>query len=83
MEKTNYREQELDLAERLLRFFESEGASRQSYGRLERVTQPATHKQLRLLSDLGIRPKWHATKQEASEMILHYKAVLASVNHRL
>ena len=83
MEKTNYREQELDLAERLLKFLESGGSSRRSSGRLERVTQPATRKQLRLLEDLGIRPKWIATKQEASEMILHYKAILDSVRPRL
>jgi hypothetical protein len=82
MEKINYRTQELDLVERLLRIIESGGTSRESSRHTERVTQPATRRQLRLLSEHGIRPLWIATEQEADEMILHYKVILRSVNHR-
>ena len=82
MEKINYRKQELDLVDRLLRIIESGGTSRPTSWHNERVTQPATPKQLRLLSEHGIRPLWVATELEADEMILHYKAILRSVNHR-
>ena len=83
MEKVNYHKQELDLANRLLRIIESGAASRPVSRHIERVTRPATHRQLRLLSEHGIRPKWLATEQEADEMIMHYKAILDSVRHRL
>ena len=82
MEKINYRKQELDLVDRLLRIIESGCTSRPTSRHNDRVTQPATHKQLRLLSEHGIRPLWVATEQEAEEMIVHYKAILRSVNHR-
>ena len=82
MEKINYRKQELDLVDRLLRIIESGSTSRPTSRHNGRVTQPATPQQLRLLSEHGIRPLWVATEQEAEEMIVHYKAILRSVNHR-
>ena len=83
MEKINYRKQELDLVDRLLRIIESGAASRPASLHTERVTQLATDRQLRILSEHGIRPLWNATEQEAAEMIMHYKAILRSANHRL
>jgi hypothetical protein len=82
MEKINYREQELELANRLLKFLESGGSSRQTSRCSGRVTQSATDDQLQLLESMGIRPKWLATEQEADEMILHYKAILRSATAR-
>ena len=76
MEKINYHKQELDLADRLVSFLESSSNSRQHVGR---VTEPATDRQLRLLSGLGIRPLWIVTQKEAEEMLVHYKAILGSV----
>ena len=74
MKKIDYRNQALDLVDRLLSIVES-GGSCQAAGR---VTEPATEGQLRLLNRLGIRPRWIATRQEAEEMIIHYKAILNS-----
>lgn len=82
MEKINYRKQELDLVDRLLRIVESRASSDGQAKRAVRVTEPATAKQLGLLARLGIYPKWQATRQEASEMISNYKLILATVNHR-
>jgi hypothetical protein len=76
MEKIKYRKQELDLTDRLVGFLESSSNSRQHVGR---VTEPATRRQLGLLSRLGIRPLWIATQKEAEEMIVHYKAICGSV----
>ncbi len=75
MEKINYRKQELDLADRLMDFFEAR--------RIGRVTEPATSGQLRLLGRLGIRPLWIVTRKEAEEMIVHYKTILDSARGSL
>jgi hypothetical protein len=80
MEKINYRKQELDLVDRLLRIIESGAASRPASRHTERVTQYATREQLRILSEQGIRPLWNATEQEAEELIGNYKAILKSFN---
>ena len=82
MEKINYRKQELDLVDRLLRIVESRASSDGQAKQAGRVTEPATAKQLGLLAKLGIVPNWEATKQEASEMISHYELILATVNPR-
>ena len=82
MEKINYRKQELDLVDRLLRIVEPRASYSRQAKRAGRVTEPATAKQLWLLVKLGIYPKWEATRQEAEEMIIHYKLILATVNPR-
>ena len=69
MEKINYRKQELDLVDRLLRIIEAGSVA------LRQVREPATNEQLWYLSRLGIYPKWTATRQEASEMIALSKLV--------
>ena len=80
MEKINCRKQELDLVDRLMSFLESGSNSRQHVGR---VTEPATRRQLGLLSRLGIRPLWIASEHELEEMIVHYRTVLESVTGRI
>jgi hypothetical protein len=77
MEKINYRKQELDLVDRLLRIIESGATSKASFEHTERESDQATDEQLRLLNRLGIRPLWKATKQDAEELIANYKAILA------
>ena len=70
----------LDLADRLVSFLESGSNSRQHVGR---VTEPATRRQLGLLSRLGIRPLWIATQQEANELICQYRAIWKSAESRI
>lgn len=82
MEKINYYRQELDLMDRLLRFVEHRQHLGLPSGLVSRIVQPATGKQLGLLKKLGIHPKWKVTKQEAHEMICHYRLILNSVNRR-
>lgn len=81
MEKINYHEHERELLDRLERFLEARRPTRlaRSSGR---VTEPATKQQLELLADLGIYPKWQATRYEAEEMICNYKLILSSVNRK-
>jgi hypothetical protein len=86
MEKINYNKQEQDLVDRLEgllgrleHFLEAERRSR-PVRRTGRVTEPATRRQLELLANLGIYPKWHATRYEADEMIFNYRIILDSVN---
>jgi hypothetical protein len=74
MEKINYRKQELDLVDRLLKIIESGSNPRQH---VARVADSATGKQLEQLSRHGIRPLLKATKQDAEELIANYKAILA------
>lgn len=81
MEKINYHEQERELLDRLERFLEARRPSRPARP-TGRVTEPATRKQLEILANLGIYPKWQATRYEAEEMIVHYKLILGSVNRR-
>jgi len=83
MEKINYRKQELDLVDRLLRIIESDATSSVSSRCSGRITDPATERQLRLLGRLGIRPLWEATRLEAEELIVHYQAVLSSARQGL
>ncbi len=82
MEKINYRKQELDLVDRLLRIVEPRASHSRQAKQAGRVTEPATAKQLWLLAKHGICPKWEATRKEAEEMIIHYKLILATVNPR-
>jgi hypothetical protein len=77
MEKINYRKQELDLVDRLLRIIESGATSKAPFEHKERASDQATDEQLRLLNRLGLRPLWKATKQDAEELIANYKAILA------
>jgi hypothetical protein len=81
MEKINYHEHERELLDRLERFLEA--ARRPRPARTTgRVTEPASRKQLEILANLGIYPKWHATRYEAEEMISNYKLILGSVNRK-
>jgi len=82
MGKINYRKQELDLVDRLLRIVEPRASYSRQAKQAGRVTEPATAKQLGLLAEHGICPKWEATRKEAEEMIIHYKLILATVNPR-
>ena len=75
MEKRNYLTQELDLLDRLERFFEAKNGSKLEK-KAKRVDEQATSGQLALLAKLGIRPKWQLTETEAAEMICHYRTVL-------
>ena len=79
MEKINDYEHERELLDRLERFLEAERRPRPARP-TGRVTEPATKKQLETLANLGIYPKWQATRFEAGEMICHYKIILRSVN---
>ncbi len=81
MEKINYYEHEQELLDRLERFLEAKRRPRPARP-TRRVTEPASKKQLERLANLGIYPKWHATRCEAEEMICHYKLILGSVNRR-
>ena len=80
MEKINYRKLELDLIDRLLKRLEARDYPSMWAKRFGKVVEPATKSQLGLLAQLGIRPKWQATRQEADEMICHYKLILNTVN---
>jgi hypothetical protein len=80
MEKINYNKQEQDLVDRLLKLFDARLNSYAPARRTGRVTEPASKRQLELLANLGIYPKWQATRYEADEMICDYKAILRSVN---
>ena len=79
MDKINDYEHERELLDRLERFLEARRPSRPARP-TGRVTEPATKKQLETLANLGIYPKWHATRYEAEEMICNYKLILRSVN---
>ena len=75
MEKIRYHKQEKKSAYRPLRLSESDQAII--------ITDPATEEQLMLLSSLGIRPKWQATRNEAQEMIDYHQLILNTVNRRV
>jgi len=81
MEKINYHKHERDLLDRLERFLEAERQPRPAR-QTGRVTEPASKKQLELLANFGIYPKWQATRFEADEMICNYKLILGSVNRK-
>ncbi|MEN6384770.1 MAG: hypothetical protein ABFD79_06195 [Phycisphaerales bacterium] len=73
MKKIKYNKQEMNLVDRLDRLIGLLEAERRS---VTEVTDRASEDQLELLAKLGIRPKWQATRQEAYEMICHYRLIL-------
>ena len=81
MEKINYHEHERDLLDRLERFLEARRPARPARP-TGRVTEPASKQQLETLANLGIYPKWQATRYEAEEMICHYRLILGSVHRK-
>jgi len=72
MGKINYRKQELDLVDRLLRIVEPRASYSRQAKQAGRVTEPATAKQLGLLAKHGICPKWEATRKEAEVFSVNY-----------
>ena len=81
MKKINYNKQEQDLVDRLLGLLEAESRSRPAR-QTGRVTEPASRKQLELLANFGIYPKWQATRYEAEEMIVNYRLIINSAVRR-
>jgi hypothetical protein len=81
MKKINYNKQERDLVDRLLGLLEPKILSRPAR-QTGRVTEPASRKQLEILANLGIYPKWQATRYEAEEMIVNYKLIVSSAKRR-
>ena len=82
MEKINHRNNERDLIDRLLKLLEARYDSSMRAKRLGKIVEPATYKQLNLLAELGIRPKWQATREEADELICHYNLILETASRR-
>jgi hypothetical protein len=82
MKKIKYPNQEKRSADRILRLTKSDSNSHSQQSRTGSVTEPATKDQLRLLSRLGIYPKWQATRYEAQEMIDYHQLILNSVDRR-
>jgi len=70
MEKINYRKQELDWVDRLLRIIESGSEAAVSSKWSSNGAEQALASRPELLSGLGIRPKWKATRSEVEEMVL-------------